>query len=64
MLATQALVIVGGVTGFLPLTGITLPFVSYGGTSILICYLAISIIFKVSEGERDISEQRIYKRGD
>lgn len=64
MLATQTLVIVGGVTGFLPLTGITLPFVSYGGTSILICYLAISIIFKISEGERDISEQGLYKRGD
>ncbi|OPX44019.1 lipid II flippase FtsW [Ruminiclostridium hungatei] len=51
MIATQALVIVGGVTGFIPLTGITLPFVSYGGTSLLISFLALSIIQKVSEGD-------------
>jgi len=51
MTATQALVIVGGVTGFIPLTGITLPFVSYGGTSLLISFLALSIIQKVSEGD-------------
>lgn len=51
MLASQTLVIVGGVTGFIPLTGITLPFVSYGGTSLLICFLALSFIQKVSEGE-------------
>lgn len=51
MTATQALVIVGGVTGFIPLTGITLPFVSYGGTSLLISFLSLSIIQKVSEGD-------------
>lgn len=51
MIATQTLVIVGGVTGFIPLTGITLPFVSSGGTSLLISFLSLSIIQKVSEGE-------------
>lgn len=51
MIATQTLVIVGGVTGFIPLTGITLPFVSYGGTSLVISFLALSIIQKVSEGD-------------
>jgi Bacterial cell division membrane protein len=51
MTATQALVIVGGVTGFIPLTGITLPFVSSGGTSLLISFLSLSIIQKVSEGD-------------
>lgn len=51
MIATQTLVIVGGVTGLIPLTGITLPFVSYGGTSLLISFLSLSIIQKVSEGE-------------
>lgn len=53
MIATQTLVIVGGVTGFIPLTGITLPFVSYGGTSLLISFLALSIIQKVSEGDEE-----------
>ncbi len=56
MTATQALVIVGGVTGFIPLTGITLPFVSYGGTSLLISFLSLSIIQKVSEGDEEINE--------
>ncbi|HEY5585003.1 MAG TPA: FtsW/RodA/SpoVE family cell cycle protein [Ruminiclostridium sp.] len=53
MIATQTLVIVGGVTGFIPLTGITLPFVSYGGTSMLISFLSLSIIQKVSEGDEN-----------
>lgn len=51
MIAMQTLVIVGGVTGFIPLTGITLPFVSSGGTSLLISFLALGIIQKVSEGD-------------
>lgn len=51
MIASQTLVIVGGVTGLIPLTGITLPFVSYGGTSLLISFLSLSIIQKVSEGD-------------
>ncbi|HEX2927001.1 MAG TPA: FtsW/RodA/SpoVE family cell cycle protein [Ruminiclostridium sp.] len=51
MIATQTLVIVGGVTGFIPLTGITLPFVSSGGTSLLISFLSLGIIQKVSEGD-------------
>lgn len=51
MIATQTLVIVGGVTGFIPLTGITLPFVSHGGTSLLISFLSLGIIQRVSEGD-------------
>jgi cell division protein FtsW (lipid II flippase) len=43
------LVIVGGVTGAIPLTGITLPLVSYGGTSLLITYFSLGIIQKISE---------------
>lgn len=58
MIAAQALVIIGGVTGFIPLTGITLPFVSYGGTSLVISFLALGIIQKVSEGdEKEVEAQ-------
>lgn len=49
MLVAQTLVIIGGVTGAIPLTGITLPFVSYGGSSMLISYFALGIIQKISE---------------
>ncbi|GAA0115104.1 FtsW/RodA/SpoVE family cell cycle protein [Clostridium senegalense] len=54
MIASQALVIIGGVTGAIPLTGITLPLVSYGGSSLLITYFSLGIIQKISEeGNRD-----------
>ncbi|MBU3196237.1 FtsW/RodA/SpoVE family cell cycle protein [Clostridium algidicarnis] len=49
VIASQALVIIGGVMNVIPLTGITLPFVSYGGSSILTMFFALAIIQKVSE---------------
>ena len=44
----QTLVIVGGVTRLIPLTGITLPFVSYGGTSVVVNFIALSLLLAVS----------------
>lgn len=52
MIAAQVLVIVGGVTNMIPLTGITLPLVSYGGTSMLITFMALGVLQKISEGGR------------
>lgn len=49
MIGSQVLVIVGGVTGMIPLTGITLPLVSYGGSSMIIIFMALGIIQKMSE---------------
>lgn len=49
MIASQVLVIIGGVTGMIPLTGITLPLVSYGGSSMLITFFSLGIIQKISE---------------
>jgi len=49
MIASQALVIIGGVTGAVPLTGITLPLVSYGGSSLVITYFSLGIVQKISE---------------
>ena len=47
-LAIQAFIIVGGVSGLVPLTGITLPFVSYGGSSIVANFLLLGILLVVS----------------
>ena len=49
MIACQALVIIGGIFAIIPLTGITLPFVSYGGSSMLTTFFALGILQKVSE---------------
>ena len=52
MIAAQVLVIIGGVMNAIPLTGITLPLVSYGGTSMLITFCSLGIIQKISEEGR------------
>jgi cell division protein FtsW (lipid II flippase) len=47
--AIQAFLILGGVTGLIPLTGITLPFVSYGGSSVVTNLLILGLILSVSD---------------
>lgn len=48
MFGLQALVIVGGVIRAVPLTGITLPFVSYGGTSVVVNFIAVGLLLAIS----------------
>ena len=52
MMSFQTFLIIGGVIKLIPLTGVTLPFVSYGGTSILVSILAISFIQWVNGYEK------------
>jgi cell division protein FtsW (lipid II flippase) len=47
-LAIQTIVIVGGTTRLMPLTGVPLPFLSYGGSSALANYLMIALVLKIS----------------
>ena len=45
----QAFLIVGGVTKLLPLTGVTLPFVSQGGTSLLACFIIVGLLLRAGD---------------
>jgi cell division protein FtsW len=49
MLITQATFNIGAAMVILPLAGMTLPFVSYGGSSLLVCFAAVGILYRISE---------------
>ena len=63
LIALQSFIIIGGVIKLIPLTGITLPLVSYGGSSMVATFMLIGILQAVSEASGREAEAHLEEEG-
>lgn len=58
MIFTETLFNVGAVLGLLPITGVTLPFISYGGSSMIVLTAGLGIVMNISANEKRLAKER------
>ncbi|MBB3110077.1 cell division protein FtsW [Paenibacillus phyllosphaerae] len=59
LIAVQAVINIGGVVGLMPITGVTLPLISYGGTSLLITMFSLGILLSISrDRDKEVKETK------
>lgn len=63
MFGYQTFIIIGGVIKLIPLTGITLPFISYGGSSLTTSFLALGILQSISSS-KFMEEEELYEKDE
>jgi peptidoglycan glycosyltransferase len=49
LLGVQAFIIIGGIVRVLPLTGVTLPFIAYGGSSLVSSWIILAMLLRISD---------------
>jgi len=64
MIGIQAFINLGGVSGLIPITGVPLPFISYGGSSLLVLSLSLGVLVNVAMFNRYEEKYKTKKEND
>lgn len=60
-LLLQVIINLGGVSGTIPMTGVTLPFISYGGTSVMTTFFLLGVFFNIDSHIKRTNQERLRK---